>query len=212
MTSQEFILIPKENYVERQPKTLEVLDDATINEKAKILSLLQRQQSSSESVESDEMDKKPQRSPLLKEIIEKRVLKSLSMMKPWQIEKSKPILRKIYDSDNVSISEDGFLKIGDRETSEATKFLYNLQQPKTHLHDPDYKKFLDKIDISPNLIPNSTAKSYLQTASGKKRAGTSTRKNKTPKKRHLTSIPSDDGSSIDNPEEEKSSTRRWDHI
>ena len=70
------------------------------------------------------------------------------MMKPWQTEKSKPILRKIYNSDNVSISEDGFLKIGDRETSiEATNFLYNLQQPKTRLHDPDYKKILDKIDI-----------------------------------------------------------------
>ena len=139
MTSQEFILIAKENYAKQQPKTLEVLDDATINEKAKILSLLQRQQKSSETVEPDEnMYKKPQWSPLQKEIIEKRVLKSLSMMKPWQIEKSKPILRKIYDSDNVSISDDGFLKNGDRETSiEATNFLYKLQQPKTGLHDPD---------------------------------------------------------------------------
>ena len=213
MTSQEFILIPKENYVKQQPKTLEVLDDATINEKAKILSLLRRQQNSSETVESDQMDKKPQWSRLQKQIIEKRVLKSLSMMKPWQIEKSKPILRKKYDSDNVSKSEDGFSKIVDRETSiEAINFPYNLQQPKTHLHDPDYKKILDKSDISHHLIPNSTAKSYLQTASGKKRVGISTRKNKTPRKRHLTSIPSDDGSSIDDPEEEKSSTRRWDHI
>ena len=115
MTSQEFILIRKENYVKQQPKTQEVLDDATINEKAKIISLLQRQQKSSETVEPDEkMDKKPQWSPLQKEIIEKRVLKSLSMLKPWQIEKSKPIIRKVYDSDNVSTSEDGFLKIGER--------------------------------------------------------------------------------------------------
>ena len=83
MTSQEFVLIPKENYVKQQSKTLEILDDATINEKAKILSLLQRQQNSSETVEPDEkMDKKPQRSPLQKKIIEKRGLKSLSMMKP----------------------------------------------------------------------------------------------------------------------------------
>ena len=115
MTSQEFILIPKGNYVKQQPKTLEVLDDATINERAKIIFSLQRQQKSSEIVEPDEkMDKKPQWSPLQNEIIEKRVPKSLSMMKPWQIEKSNPILRKIYDSDNVSISKDGFLKIGDR--------------------------------------------------------------------------------------------------
>ena len=184
MASQEFILIPKENYVKQQPKTLEVLDDVTINKKAKKISLLQRQQKSSEIVEPDEkMDKKPQWSPLQKEIIEKRVLKSLSMMQPWQIEISKPILPKRYDSDNVSKSEDGFLKIGDRETSiEATNFLYNLQQPKTGLHNPDYKKNLDKNDISPHLIPKSTAKSYLQTASGKKGVGISSRKKQNSRK------------------------------
>ena len=44
MTSHEFILVPTENYIEQQPKSLEILDDATINEKAKILTLLQRQQ------------------------------------------------------------------------------------------------------------------------------------------------------------------------
>ena len=111
MTSQEFILIPKENYVKQQPKTLEILDDATKNEKAKILSVLQRQQNSSKTVESDEkVNKKPQWSTLQKKIIEERVLKSVSMMKPWQVEKSQPIVQKTYDSDNVSISEDDFPK------------------------------------------------------------------------------------------------------
>ena len=43
MSSQEFILIPKENYVEEQPKSTEVLFDPTISEKAKQLTLLQRQ-------------------------------------------------------------------------------------------------------------------------------------------------------------------------
>ena len=54
MTSQEFFLIPKENGVKEQPKTLELLDDATINEKAKINTLLQRQQKFSETVEPNE--------------------------------------------------------------------------------------------------------------------------------------------------------------
>ena len=43
MSSEEFILIPKENYVEEQPKSSEVLFDPTISEKAKQLTLLQRQ-------------------------------------------------------------------------------------------------------------------------------------------------------------------------
>ena len=65
MTSQDIFLQPKKNYVKQQLKTLEVLDDAAINEKAEVISLLQRQQKSSETVEPDEqMDKKPQWSPL----------------------------------------------------------------------------------------------------------------------------------------------------
>ena len=212
MTSQEFILIPKENYVKQQPKTAEVLDDATINEKGKILTLLQRQQKSSEIVRPEEKrDERPQSSPTPKEIIEKRVLKSLSMMKPWQIEKSKPILRKIYESADVSINEDGIIKIGDRETSiEATNFLYNLQQPKTGLHDPDYKKILDKIDVSQHLIANSNAKTHLQSSSSKKKPVI--KKIKTPKKRQLKSIPSDDASTIEDFKDEENSTRRWDHL
>ena len=60
--------------------------------------------------------------------------------------KNKPSLRKINDSVNVSMNEDGFLKIGDREISiEATIFLYNMQQAKTRLHDPDYRKFSTKL-------------------------------------------------------------------
>ena len=41
MSSQEFILIPEENYVEEQPKSSEVLFNPTISEKAKQLTLLQ---------------------------------------------------------------------------------------------------------------------------------------------------------------------------
>ena len=43
MSSQEFILIPKENYAEDQPKSSQVLFDPTISEKVKQLTLLQRQ-------------------------------------------------------------------------------------------------------------------------------------------------------------------------
>ena len=114
MTSQEFILIPKENYIKQQPKSSEILEDATINEKAKLLTLLQRNKPPEEPKEKSEATSS---SPATdREIIEKRVLKSLSMMKPWQLEKSKPILRKLYDSSDVSINEDGFLTLDDRPT------------------------------------------------------------------------------------------------
>ena len=95
MTSHEFILVPKENYIAHQPKSMKILDGATINEKAKVLTLLQRHQTPKDPKErktqSSSCSSEPER-----DIIEKRILKSLSMMKPWQIEISKPILRKIY--------------------------------------------------------------------------------------------------------------------
>ena len=210
MTSQEFVLVPKENYVKQQPKSSEILDDATINEKAKILTLLQRQQSPKDPKESKTQSASSSSEPD-RDLIEKRVLKSLSMMKPWQIEKSKPILRKIYDSPDVSINEDGFLTIDDRTTSlEATNFLYNLQQPKTGLHDPDYRKILSKIDLSPQLVPNSDAKKILQPAVLRKKINNP--KSRTPKKRQKKKTLSDDESINEDIEKEETSKRRWDPL
>ena len=178
MTSHEFILVPTENYIEQQPKSLEILDDATINEKAKILTLLQRQKPPKDPKENktqSTFSSEPER-----DIIEKQVLKSLSMMKTWQIEKSKPILRKIHDSPDVSINEDGFLTVDDKATSlEAANFLFKLQQPKTGLHDPDYRKVLSKLELSPQLVPNSDAKKILQPSVLRKKVTAS--RSKTPK-------------------------------
>ena len=42
MSAQEFILIPKENYIKNQPKASENLDDPTITAKSQQLTLLQR--------------------------------------------------------------------------------------------------------------------------------------------------------------------------
>ena len=100
----------------------------TISEKAKQLTLLQRQNptvgkednSTLSQVAENQLDK-----------VEKKVLKSLSMLKPGQLEKTKPILKKIYEASDVGVNEDGFLTVDDRATTiEATSFLYNLQQTK----------------------------------------------------------------------------------
>ena len=150
-----------------------------------MLTLLQRNQPPEEPKEkkSEATSSSPATD---REIIEKRVLKSLSMMKPWQLEKSKPILRKFYDSSDVSINENGYLFLDDRPTSlEATSFLYNLQQPKSGLHDPDYQKILSKIDISLQSVPNTDAKTILQPSVVKKKITklkTRPRKNVSPRK------------------------------
>ena len=91
-------------------------------------------------------------------------------MKPWQLEKSKPILQKIYDDPDISINEEGLLIVGDETSSlEAKNVLFNLQQPKKGLHDPDYKRILAKLDVSPHMIPNSQAMKLLQSFTRKKK-------------------------------------------
>ena len=91
-------------------------------------------------------------------------------MKSWQLEKLKPILRKKYDDPDISINEEGLLTVGDQTTSlEAKNFLFDLQQPKKGLHDLDYKKILEKLEVSPHVIPNSQAKKLLQSSTGRKK-------------------------------------------
>ena len=218
--SQQFVLIPKENYIKKHPKTLDILEDETINEKAKLLTLLQREKPSKKISKdakpaADVVPRAPDR-----EIIEKRVLKSLSMMKPWQIEKSKPILKKIYDDPDISIDEEGLLKVGDQTTSlEAKNFLFDLQQPKKGLHDPDYKKILEKLQVSPHLIPNSQAKKIVQSSASRKKV-TVKPKLKSPAKQYTTrqtrSKDIDEGNKAESieedSEEEAETSKRWDRL
>ena len=65
MTSHEFIQVPKENYNEQQPSSLEILDDAKINKNAKTLTLFQRQQPlkhpSKNKIQSSSSSSEPER-------------------------------------------------------------------------------------------------------------------------------------------------------
>ena len=203
MSSQEFILIPKENHVTEYPKTSEILYDPTIAEKAKQLTMLQREKA--QTVEEDKSDatKQVDNEP---EIVEKRVLKTLSMLKPSQLEKTKHILKKIYDATDVSVNEEGFITIGDRATTiEATNLLYNLQQTKKRLHDPDYAKILEKVNISPQLVANSDAKKILQPI--RQKPGVRPKK-KTPRKTRKRPLVEDEQTTGDS-EEETSTSRPW---
>ena len=87
MTTQDFDLISKENV--KQPKTTEVQEDATTNEKAVISTLFHREKSPARVTPDENTDEHARLSPLQKEIIWKRVLKSLPMTETWQTETSK---------------------------------------------------------------------------------------------------------------------------
>ena len=159
MSAQEFILIPKDSYIKKQPRALDVLDEPTAVEKAKLLTILQREPERKKKLETvSKTETKP-------EDIKTRVLKSLSMLKPSKKEKSKSILDKITSIDKISIDDDGKVKIDDRTAAvDANTFLFDIQQSRTNLSrkDPDYKRILDRLDISPQLVENTEAKQIVK--------------------------------------------------
>ena len=80
------------------------------------------------------------------------------MLNPNQTEKSKSILKELQSSSDVSINDEGLIEINNTPTAiDASNFLLTLQQPSKKLYHPDYKRILDKIKISPDLVLNSEA-------------------------------------------------------
>ena len=85
------------------------------------------------------------------------------MLNPHQTEKSKSILKKLQSSSDVSINDEGLIEIDNTPTAiDASNFLFTLQQSTKKLFHPDYKRILDKNNVSPDLVPNSEAKEIVK--------------------------------------------------
>ena len=72
-------------------------------------------------------------------------------------------MKELQSSSDVSIYDEGLIEIDNTPTAiDASNFLFTLQQPTKKLYHPDYKRILDKIKISPDLVPNSEAKEIVK--------------------------------------------------
>ena len=73
------------------------------------------------------------------------------------------ILNKIFNSNNVSISEEtNILHINDEPQGvDVTSFLYNLQQPTKKIDLSKYTKILSELDLSADLVYNTHAKKVV---------------------------------------------------
>ena len=203
MSAQEFVLIPKENYIKKQPKASEILDEPTTVEKAKLLTILQRQPTKIRKIVDNKEEKR-------EDDMKTRVLKSLTMLQPSKQEKSKSILGKIEASDQVSIDGDGMLKLNDRTTSiDANTFLFDLQQSRTKILDknPDYKRILENLDISPQMVGNSQAKQVVKPTRTKKIV-----KPKSPKPKPTKQKTENDQQSSKNSETEEETEKDWEYL
>ena len=87
----------------------------------------------------------------------------MTMLNPHQTEKSKSISIELQSSSDVSINDGGLIEIDNTPTPiDASNFLFTLQQPIRNLYHPEYKRILDKIKISPDLVPKSETKEIVK--------------------------------------------------
>ena len=159
MSAYEFIILTKENYIKNQPKASEFLDDPIITAKSQQSTLLQRVP---EKKESEKEKTSEVKAPETRENIQKRVLCSITMLNPHQTEQSESVLKKLQSNSDVWNNDDGLIEIDNTPRAiDASNFHFTLQQP-THLNHPDYKRILDRIKFSPDLVPNSEAKEIVK--------------------------------------------------
>ena len=100
---------------------------------------------------------------MTRENTQKRVLRSITMLNSHETEKSKSILKELQSSFDVSINDDDLIEIDFTPTAiDASNFLFILQQSTKRLYHPDYKRIINNIKISPDLVPNSKAKEIVK--------------------------------------------------
>ena len=132
------------------------MDDPT-SLQAKLLTVLQRQLMKDE--EKEEKDVKSPKENQTPKNLEKSELNSLPKLNSAQKEKTNTE-KKTEQAEDLSISKDGSIKVGNRTPSiDATKVLYNMQQSRKQLSDPGFPNILKN---SPHLVANSAAKTDSQ--------------------------------------------------
>ena len=91
------------------------------------------------------------------------IMLELKLMDENKTKRAAIILKKNFDSDTVSISEENnVLHIEDEHQGvKVTNFLYNLQQPTKKIDVQKYSKILSELDIAAHLVYNTHAKKVL---------------------------------------------------
>ena len=91
------------------------------------------------------------------------IMLELKLMDENKTKRAAIILKKLFDSDTVSISEENnALHIEDEPQGvKVTNCLNNLQQPTKKIEVQKYSKILSELDIAAHLVYNSHAKKIL---------------------------------------------------
>ena len=94
--------------------------------------------------------------------ISQNVIDDINFLDKDKLEKSKIILKKINQSRNISLDDEGKILIDERSTNiPASTFLYALQQTSSKLSH-DHYEVLNYLNFAPHLTCNTYAKKFIK--------------------------------------------------
>ena len=195
----EFILVPKKQYLQKEPLAAQVLNDPENKHPSAHLSYLHRFRSSPEDSES-------RTNPTTEETKTNKnqtesILKQIEILDPNKFKRANGLLTPIEKSDRIKITENDFIQIDDNTTNvKVSEFLFNLQQPTKKINTGIYGPILKAINATEDLVINSQGKKLLEKnlpvrKETKKLQSSSTKRR--PNKKGKINNSSDEGSELD---------------
>lgn len=154
MSAEEFVLIPKNMYVQQSPIVEQVLNNSQVSSIGKQLSALQRFQPPNVASDTDPFKEEIQPTKTLKE----NVLDSLVQLTNTQIKKCSHIYDALVLNPKISLDNNGQITIDSKPTGlRIGTFLFNLQQTSKVL-DSTHKLILSELRLEEYLVANKSAK------------------------------------------------------
>ena len=165
-TAEEFILIPKNQFMKEQPYSSQILNDPRVEHRGAQFSFLNRMRpnENTDKENQETFDTRETTDPTeLSKVHADKILQTLNMLAPPKFTRTEKIVNLINESKNVIIDEnENFIVDGTATGINVPIFLYDLQQPTKKLSNPDYFKILEALNIKEDLVINSNAKTAIR--------------------------------------------------
>ena len=161
-TAEEFILIPKNQFMKEQPYSSQILNDPRVQHTGAQFSFLNRMRPN-ESIDKENqenLDTREAADPTeLSKLHADTILRNLSMLLPAKFTRTEKIVNLIKESKKVDIDEnENFIVDGTATGINVPIFLYDLQQPTNKILNPNYFKIVEALNIKEDLVINSNVK------------------------------------------------------
>ena len=161
-TAEEFILIPKNQYMKVQPNSSQILNDPRVQHRGAQFSFLNRMRPNENTNKEYQeiLDTRETIEPTeLSKVKADKILQNLKVLAPAKFTRTEKIVSLIKGSKKVVLDEnENFIVDGTATGINVPIFLYDLQQPTKKLINPDFFKILEVLNIKEDLVINRNAK------------------------------------------------------